>query len=29
MPQGIGELSYIIVDCQDNEHLASFWGVQS
>lgn len=25
MPKGIGELAYIIVDCQDNERLASFW----
>jgi predicted enzyme related to lactoylglutathione lyase len=25
MPKGIGELGYIIVDCQDNERLASFW----
>ena len=26
MPRGIGELAYIIVDCLDNERLASFWG---
>lgn len=25
MPKGIGELGYIIVDCQDNVRLASFW----
>ena len=26
MSEAIGELAYIIVDCQDNERLASFWG---
>ena len=25
MSKGIGELAYIIVDCQDNERLATFW----
>lgn len=25
MPKGIGELAYIIVDCEDNERIATFW----